>query len=363
MRLLKKLTINGFKSIREQTLVLEPLNLFIGGNGAGKSNLIQLFRFLREIVDQNLTDYVALRGGADTLLHFGRKRTPGMVLNLEFGTNGVSENYDLRLHGTDDDKLMVATETVSNSGNPSNSPGSVKSVARASKESRLKLEDNYIARNLLRYINGCQAYHFHDTSETAAVKSTCEVEDNRFLRPRAENLAAFLYWMQQKQPGHFANVQDTIRQVAPFFSEFRLEPSRLNEARIRLEWKEKGSDGYFNASSFSDGTLRFICLAALLLQPDLPPLVLLDEPELGLHPTAVALLADLLASASTRSQLLVATQSVTLLNQFEPHHIWTVERADNQSVFRHLNDADMSSWLDDYSLGELWEKNILGARP
>jgi predicted ATPase len=169
--------------------------------------------------------------------------------------------------------------------------------------------------------------------------------------------------MQEKQRDHFNNIRDTIRQVAPFFDEFRLQPSKLNESKIKLEWKEKGSDAYFNASSLSDGTLRFICLATLLLQPELPSMVLLDEPELGLHPAAVTLLADLLASASTRTQVIVATQSVTLVNQFTPNDVWTVDRSDNQSAFRHLNDTDMSNWLEDYGLGELWEKNVLGARP
>ena len=151
--------------------------------------------------------------------------------------------------------------------------------------------------------------------------------------------------------------------MAPFFESFTLAPSKLNESKIRLEWKEKGSDAYFNASSISDGTLRFICLATLLLQPELPAIVLLDEPELGLHPAAIALLADLLSSAATQTQIMVSTQSVTLVNQFQPEQVWAVDREDGQSVFRHLSSADMSAWLDDYALGELWEKNVLGARP
>jgi len=219
------------------------------------------------------------------------------------------------------------------------------------------------ARQVVNDLESYRVYHFHDTSDTAAVKGTADVEDNRVLRPQAENLAAFLYWMQQKQPDHFRNIRDTLRQIAPFFDEFRLAPSRLNEEKVRLEWKEKGSDAYFNASSLSDGTLRFLCLATLLLQPQLPAVVLLDEPELGLHPAAVTLLADLLSSAATRTQAIVATQSVTLVNLFEPEAVWAVDREDGQSAFRHLSQQDMSSWMDDYGLGEMWEKNILGARP
>jgi len=159
------------------------------------------------------------------------------------------------------------------------------------------------------------------------------------------------------------NIEDTVRQIAPFFEYFRLEPSRLNQDKIRLEWKEKGSDAYFNASALSGGTLRFMCLATLLLQPVLPAVILLDEPELGLHPAAISLLADLLESASQRTQILVATQSVTLVNQFTPDFVWVVERTNRQSVFQHLESADMSAWLENYSLGELWEKNVLGGRP
>lgn len=364
MRTLEKLTIKGFKSIREQTLALGPLNVFIGGNGVGKSNLIGAFRFLREIVTQNLARYTAIKGGADTLLYFGRKRSPQMELFLEFGEGHTSNAYKVQLHGTDKDTLMVWDETAFYHDKKAfpKKPFD-KHISSVSEESNLKNVNHICANQVMRDLDSYRVYHFHDTSDTAAVKGTVEVEDNRVLKAQAENLPAFLYWMQQKKPDHFANIQDTVRQIAPFFEEFRLAPSQLNQGKIRLEWKEKGSDAYFNASSLSDGTLRFICLVTLLMQPDLPAVVLLDEPELGLHPAAVTLLADLLKSAATRTQVIVATQSVTLVNQFEPEQVWAVDREDNQSVFRHLAGADMSSWLEHYALGELWEKNVLGARP
>ena len=195
------------------------------------------------------------------------------------------------------------------------------------------------------------------------MKDSCDLDDNRFLRPQAENLAAFLYWMQRKHPDHAATIEATLRQIAPFFERLQLAPSELNEKRIRLEWREKGSDSYFNASALSDGTLRFLCLATLLLQPRLPAVVLVDEPELGLHPAAVTLLADMLSSAATRTQIIVATQSVTLINQVDKDVVWTVDRRENESVFTHLKGEDISNWLEGYALGELWEKNVLGARP
>jgi predicted ATPase len=364
MRTLEKLTIKNFKSIREQALALGRLNVFIGGNGAGKSNLIEVFRFLREIVNQNLAGYTLKKGGADSLLYFGRKRSPEMVVQMEFGEGDTVNGYLVYLRDADDDSLLITRDIVFNR-RPKNSPDvdEQRDITFFSKESKLKTDSQEDAIQTTKDLEGFHVYHFHDTSDTAAVKSTADVDDNRVLHPQAENLAAFLYWMQQKKPNHFANIQDTLRQIAPFFQEFRLAPSKLNESKIKLEWKEKGSDAYFNASSLSDGTLRFLCLTTLLLQPELPAMVLLDEPELGLHPAAITLLADMLSSAATRTQVIVATQSVTLVNQFEPESVWTVDREDNQSVFRHLSKQDMKAWLDDYGLGELWEKNVLGARP
>lgn len=362
MRTLEKITIQNFKSIREQILELGKLNLFIGGNGAGKSNLIQVFRFLREIAQQNLASY-SLERGADSLLYFGRKTSTFMEFHLEFGERNVSNAYRIRLSPTDENALVVNQETIYFHDRGQFPRPYAEVISSATREAAVKVSKEKVAAYVRRDLDTYRLYHFHDTSDTAPVKAPGAVDDNRFLRPDASNLAAFLYYLQQQRPDHFRNIEDAVRQITPFFDRFNLEPSRLNPDKIRLEWKEQGSDAYFNAASLSDGTLRFMCLATLLLQPDLPAVLLLDEPELGLHPAAVALLAELLSSAATRTQVLVATQSVTLVNQFEPEEVWTVEREQGQSVFRHLDRRDMSAWLDDYALGELWEKNVLGARP
>jgi predicted ATPase len=365
MRKLEKLTVKNFKSIREQTLHLGTLNVFIGGNGSGKSNLVEVFRFLREIVNQNLAAYTLQKGGADTLLYFGRRKSPDMQFRLHFSEGPETSNtYSVMLTGTNDDALVIGEEAAeSYSHDKLHTRSGHQTIAAQERESQLRESDHVSARQVLHDLEGYRVYHFHDTSDHAAVKGASDLHDNQYLRPQAENLAAFLYWLQQKRPDHMANIRDTVRQIAPFFDDFRLRPSRLNESKIRLEWKEIGSDAYFNASSLSDGTLRFICLATLLLQPELPTMVLLDEPELGLHPAAINVLASLLTSAAARTQVMIATQSVTLVNQFEPNDVWTVDREDRQSVFRHLSESDMAGWLDDYALGELWEKNVLGARP
>jgi predicted ATPase len=363
MRTLEKLTIQGFKSIRDQSLELERLNVFIGGNGVGKSNLIGAFRFLHEVINQRLAKYVATRGGADSILHFGRKTTPKMAFYLEFGEGDTSNAYRLRLEGTEESGLVIAKETAYYHERKAYPSPYIRPISAYVPESKLREIQHICAREVVEDLDSYRVYHFHDTSETAAAKGICDLEDNSVLRPQAENLAAFLYFLQEKHADHFSLIEDTVSQIAPFFDSFVLKPSRLNESKIRLEWKEVGHDGYFNATSLSDGTLRFICLATLLLQPELPAVVLLDEPELGLHPAAVALLADLLSAASQRTQVIVGTQSVTLINHLTPDQVWTVNREGDQSVFLKLNQSDYSTWLEDYSLGELWEKNLIKARP
>lgn len=361
---LKKIHIQGFKSIRDQELEFGPLNVFIGGNGVGKSNLVGVFHFLNQVSRQRLQTYTGEAGGANALLHFGRKRTSKLSIEIEFLSGEYESNYMLGLIPTDEDRFIFEDEEFGRGDNQFHKAIShVVSPMAGFTETLVPKSTDSIAQFILNDLDSYRIYHFHDTSSSAAVKQTGDVNDNRILRPDAGNIAAFLYMLQQARPGYFENIEDTIRQAAPFFGRFMLEPSALNPEKIRLEWQEKDSDTTFGPAALSDGTLRFMCLATLLLQPALPSLILIDEPELGLHPAAIQILAGLFQSAATRTQLIVATQSVTLINQLLPEHVWVVDREDGQSVFKNLKTADMSSWLDDYSLGELWEKNVIGGRP
>ncbi|MFZ2098767.1 MAG: AAA family ATPase [Anaerolineales bacterium] len=363
MRILHQLHIKGFKSIRDQKLVFNPLNVFIGSNGSGKSNLVGTFHLLNRVSSQQLQVYTGESGGANAILHFGRKHTEKLYFEVEFRIGTKANLYEFELKPTDEDRFIFLSEsTYFHDTVKYPKPYSDEAWAGHA-EAQLAESKRYIAKHIREHLNSYRIYHFHDTSSSARMKQSGDIADNRYLRADAGNLAAFLYRLQEKEPDRFRDIEDTVRQMAPFFGGFKLAPSALNEEKIRLEWYEKGSDMYFNGASLSDGTLRFICLATLLLQPVLPSVILIDEPELGLHPAAIQILAGLLQSAATRTQLIVATQSVTLVNQLLPEHVWVVEREDGQSVFRQLKEADMSNWLEDYGLGELWEKNILGGRP
>ena len=197
------------------------------------------------------------------------------------------------------------------------------------------------------------------------MKKNAHLHDNRRLRPDGSNLAAFLYLLRKKHGGAYTQIRNTIRLNAPFFDDFALAPQELNEDMIKLEWRHVGSDAYFDASSLSDGSLRFIALATLLLQPPSlrPPVVLLDEPELGLHPVAITLLASMLKHAAVESQIIVATQSPVLLDHFKPEDVLVADRVSGATQLGRLEDDRLQAWLEDYSLGQLWEKNEFGGRP
>jgi len=369
VRPVNQIEIVGFKSIREAKLDLKPLNVFIGPNGAGKSNFIGVFRLLHRIIEQKLGVYVGEQGGANSLLHFGRKHTQKISLKIDFADG--SNSYGCVLAPNSEDGLFFQDEWCSFSGTFNRSGYKAKDyrvqLASGERETKLLQEAESHKGGIASYVRddfrSWRLYHFHDTSSTAGVKQTGDLSDNRHLRDGASNLAAFLYQLQQNQKPSFDNIVGAVRMVAPFFENFVLAPSKLNPEKIRLEWKEQGSDEYFNASALSDGTLRFICLATLLLQPSLPSAVLIDEPELGLHPAAITLLAELLRSTSKRSQVIVSTQSVTLVNQLSPDEVVVVEHNEDTTSFRRLAEEQLKDWIGDYGLGELWEKNLVGGRP
>lgn len=361
MPALDRLQIRGFKSIREEDIELRPLNVLIGSNGAGKSNLVAVFELLHEMVNGRLQLHVGRSGGADAFLHFGRKTTEAIKLRFRFAANA----YECELLPTAEDSLIFSKEKTYFYGEGFVRPYE-SGLGTGQLESRLRDESNMgnkVAYYVLEAFRSWRVYHFHDTSRAAKVKQTADLADNEFLREDAGNLAAFLYRLRETEPSVYANVVETIRMVTPFFDDFHLRPSRLNEEKIKLEWREKGSDTYFDGHALSDGTLRFICLATLLLQPEPPTTILLDEPELGLHPFAITVLSDLLRSAAQRTQVIASTQSVTLVNQLSPEDLLVVDREGAESKFRRLGEEEVASWLDDYSLGELWEKNVLGGRP
>jgi len=356
MASLDRIEIEGYKSIRKLDLELRPLNILIGANGAGKSNFMSAIKLLNRIADRNLQLFVSQVGGADDLLYFGQKATSEIRLQSFFN----NLRYEVVLKPTDDDTFTFALEKIYWRNLTSEY---ALDFNNGYQESRLVTDSQKVAREVLDTLVSWTVYHFQDTTNSAGIKKTQNIDDNLGLRSDGSNLAAYLYLLKSRHPKHYLAIVETIRLVAPFFKDFLLRPTPHNEYKIRLEWQNQGSDAYFNANMLSDGTLRFICLATLLLQPNPPSTIIIDEPELGLHPYAITLLANLLSSAATKTQVIVSTQSVSLIDHFEPEDIIVVERENQESVFKRLSTSELEQWLESYSLGELWEKNVIGGRP
>lgn len=358
-----RLTIEGYKSIRSlKDFKLNQLNILIGANGAGKSNFISFFRLLKELAEERLQLSVSKSGGADNLLYMGPKVTEKIIGHVYFGNNG----YKFSLEPTVKNRFVFSEETLYFDSVNFSVPQR-EHFGSGHEESKLKERFNEKRDNIARYvyqaISSWIVYHFHDTGETAAVKRRSSIRDNEKLRPDASNLAAFLYKLQSSDLLSYNAIRDAVRLVAPFFNDFKLRPVAEGSDEIELEWIQYDSDYPFHASQLSDGTLRFICLATALLQPNPTSTVLIDEPELGLHPYALTLLSSLLRKASVQTQIIVSTQSASLLDYFEPENIIVVNRNGDESLFIRPDINQLKEWLNEYSLGELWQKNILGGRP
>ena len=340
--------VEGFRSIaRLDRLPLRPINVLIGANGSGKSNLIQVFALLRAWRLGKLDEYVAETGGADRNLHFGAKVTNRLRVGITFKND---QTYDLDLKPAFDDRLRLNERSV----------GSASPSLPGGKETTRLFEAMEHER-----LDRWRVYHFHDTGKGAPMLRTAQLDDNRFLREDGENLASFLYRLKMKEHSAYNRIRETFRFVAPFFNDFILEPQALNEQMIRLAWRHRTSDAHFDVSTLSDGSLRFLALATLLIQPAhlRPSVILLDEPELGLHPRAITMLCSLIKSVSAETQVVLATQSPFVVDHFDPQDVIAVDRVNGASVFQRLSADRLEAWLEEYSLGDLWIKNELGGCP
>ena len=360
-RPIEKIELEGYKSFRK----LPPfqmsggINLLIGANGSGKTNFIRFFELLRNMMDKSkgLQNYLSSRGRADAFLFRGLKVTEQFGAHLWFGLN----QYQFTLKAASDRSMFFAQESAPFRGpiygEIQNQQGSGHTESGLIKSSHPSASEKWV----IDAITDWRVYHFHDTSASAGVMGLCNTVDNTRLHGDASNLAAFLMRLKVAEPQYYDRILKTIRLVAPFFGDFELK--EVSPGQTQLLWKEQYSDLIFYPHQLSDGTIRFICLVALLLQPKPPSTIIIDEPELGLHPYAIEMLAGLLREAASKCQLIVSTQSRHLVDEFTPEDLIVVDRKDGETIFTRPDSRALKDWLDDYSLGELWGKNVLGGRP
>ncbi len=365
---LENVSLRGFKTIRElRDFAPGSLTVLIGPNGAGKSNFMSFFRLLSWalVPPGGLQEHVAKLGGASALLHDGPDRTSSIEAQLHLVTEAGQNEYFIRLAHAAGDTLIFTEEKYRFSSSRFATPARWTDLDVGQREARLvnKAEQgDATARTIHNLLRRVIFHQFHNTSDTARIRQKWSVDEGRWLKEDAGNLAPFLFRLQSQQPRYYQRVVETIRLVLPFFADFEFE---AEFDRLLLQWREKGTDRIFNASQAADGMLRILALVALLQQPefDLPDVLILDEPELGLHPYAVEVVAGLIRAASQSVQIILATQSVSLIDRFNPEDIVVVNRVGRESEFRRLGTDALAGWLQEYSLSELWEKNVIGGRP
>lgn len=352
--------ISGYKSIHDASISLRRINVVIGGNGTGKSNFISSFRLVKDVYNKNLQNSVLTAGGADRILHCGRKVTDGIKLTLHLGSDTDEEEINrfmIDLKEANDTLYISSLKTSFLSGRYWHDRDVESNVLESSFQYDHTGQSYYVNP----IINSLDVYHFHDTGPQSALKKTSYLSDNYRLRPDGSNLASILYLIRHKWPAVLKDIEGMISSIYPLFNHFVLEPERLGEDMIKLHWIQNGLTDYiFNAGQLSDGTLRFIALVTLLMQPEIRGTIIIDEPELGLHPNAISILASLIKKASSKVQIIVSTQSVDLINNFTPEDIIVASRENNATGFKRLSSDELAAWMDDYTLGEMWIKNVFG---
>jgi len=354
---LQKITLQGYKSIRslQEFPLNSGLNVLIGANGSGKTNFISFFSLLGYLMNGSLQSYVA-KSGADALLFRGVEATPKMRAHLYFGLN----EYKLELEAANDRTLFFAQESAPFDGPHFGRSDYDQGVGHRESKIATARSHEYAALKVTRdTLRSWRVYHFHDTSPDAAVMGRCNTADTQLLHSDAGNLAAILKNLGTEDPDALFRIEETVRMVAPFFAKFDL-PDLPNE-QTQLMWRDRhAQETLYSPYQLSDGTIRYICLATLLLQPEPPAMLIVDEPELGLHPHAIDVLASMLTEAAERTQLLVSTQSSRLLDHFSPAQVIVANHHDGETLLERLDAEQLAGWLEDYSLGELWEHERLG---
>lgn len=363
---LKRISLQGFKTIGHlEDFELRRINVLIGENGAGKSNFVSFFRFLSYLCSGELQRYVSTHGFGAAFLMDGPEKTQRIRAHLTFETEQGTNEYGFELAHGAPDLLVFRDERYRFSDRSFPAPANWHVAEAGQRESGL-IADAEGGNKTARFIRGCLQrcilHQFHNTSEFARIRQGWHRDDSRHLKEDGANLAAVLLRLREQAPNYYRRIAEAIRQVTPFFLDFDLEPSN---GMVLLQWRERGTDRVFGPHQASDGTLRIMALFTLLLQPpeNLPNVIVLDEPELGLHPYAIGVLADLIQSVSRHAQVVLATQSLNLVNYFQPEDIVVMDRPERETTLKRLDSKELSEWLKNYSMAELWEKNVVGGTP
>ena len=370
--IIESMRIKGYRSLADVEIAnMRPLTALIGSNGSGKSNIIHFFELLTWILARHLDGLVQIQGGADDQLFDGRTKTSQIQAELNLRSLQGRSDYKFTLTWGHPDRFLFTEEAFRFTRKDEQSLADWQHLGNAHPESKIAEAarspdfpgvDTATAQFIVNHLIDCYMYQFHDTSDRSRFKENCDAHDNAYLYAHGGNLAAILLRLQREDIKRYELICRHIGRVLPDFDCFQLDESY---GKVALRWKAKRSDKTFGAHLTSDGSLRFFALVTLLNLPAemLPNVILLDEPELGLHPKAVDLIGGMIKSLAVERQIIVATQSPLLVDSFSLEELAVLDLKDGRTQIRRLSTKEYIRWLDDYTTGDLWRKNLLGGRP
>ncbi|MCY4302298.1 MAG: AAA family ATPase [Aestuariivita sp.] len=371
---IKNIRIKGFRSLLDVEIngLPSPVVL-IGANGSGKSNFIKFFDLIGWMIGANkLGEFVQRQGGADDQLFGGSKVNERISAEFAIQTLRGRTDYKFSLSYAHPDRFIFVDEayrpsptvefqTSANwkhlgSGHPE------ARIVEVAKGRSVSGANRTSADTIVTLLGNCAVYQFHDTSDNSQMKKYWDAYENTYLRSDGGNLAPILLRLEREEPHRLDLICDQIRRALPIFDRFELHE---NSGKVMLRWKSHELEKSIGAHLSSDGSLRYFALVTLLNLPNemIPDVVLLDEPELGLHPSALALIGDLIRARATERQIIVATQSPLLADIFDLNEVFVLESTCGQTRVQRFSDDEYRHWLEQYSTGELWQKNLLGGRP
>lgn len=377
MEQLTNIKIEGYRSLKSLDLHLGPVTVLIGANGAGKSNFVDFFTMLNSALSGSLQLFVGRKGGAQALLHYGSKRTPVLNAELQFQGPQATSHYRFTLAHSAGDRFLYTHEEVEflREGHPvpfrailggGHRESELLPLSRTAGAAQIQK----VARIFVNRLKEVQAYHFQDTTDDSKMRNSQDANRNTYLLSHGGNLASVLYALQQTRPAHYQRILETFQTIVPYVRQLILRPDVLDPSSILLRWQDRNPDYEFGGHQLSDGSLRALALVTALLQPEdtMPGIILLDEPELGLHPAGIAVVASLIRAVSHKRQVIVSTQSPRFLAEFDPEQVVVVEREEDdsgfgRSVFTRLDSDALRGWLEDYDLGTLYEMQVTGGAP
>jgi predicted ATPase len=395
--MITSLTIKGYRSLKDVTIPLGPLNVMIGPNGGGKTNIMDVLALLQEAATGSLSDAIDRRGPIRSLLFAGGAKSievaveislpPGFRRALRSGAQktlryavtlapaGGGYYVKSERMWSDDVRKALGFPVFAGRGVLARATQTAAKTFLAEHqmtpaELALSRPDSVlspVARLRLTFLKkvlgrAVCVYGLPDTRTDAPMRQPQVARMESVLKRDSSNLPAVLQLISQsdRYEHMYEDIESELR--AGFPQEFRglKFPSSGGDGRIAMRWREKAfPDRSFDAYEISDGTINFVRLATLLAGSTTPQVVCIDEPEVGLHPRLIRLVAEMLQANAGPRQFIVATHSPALVDKLNPEEVLVVEKTEGATQVRRLDPDDLKHWLDKFSLGELWQTGQL----